>query len=56
MQFIFLLAVRTHVRYLVDMHSAIAIFQSFADVGGLSTSTISSPFVDDHELKLLDFI
>ena len=50
------LAVRPHVRNLVDMQPEIAIFQAFYDVVGFASSTTSATFVYDPELRLLDFI
>ena len=50
------LAVSTRVQYLVAVRPEIAIFQSFADVVRLASSTTSPPYVDDTELEFIGFI
>ena len=54
--FLLLLAVRSHVQDLVAVRSAITIFQAFYEVVGLASSTNSSPYIDDPEMKLPGFI
>ena len=56
MTFIFVIAVRDHVRDLVAMRPAIAVFQEFSGVVRIASSTISDHFVDDNEFKFLDFV
>ena len=56
MHFFLVLTVRAHVRDLVVVRPAIAIFQAFSDTVELASSATSEPFFDDPELKFLDFI
>ena len=56
MTFLVDLIIRSPVRDLVAVQPAIAIFQAFYGIVRLSSSTISALFVDDPELKLIDFI
>ena len=43
-------------RDLVAVRPKIAIFQGFSDIVALASSTTYAPFVEDPELKFLEFI
>ena len=56
MALLIFIAVRTHVQDLVAVRPEIAIFQAFYAVVGLASSTTSVAYVNDPELKFLEFI